>query len=272
MTDSPWVKFYASDWLAGTSGLTAAERGVYITIIALIYENGGPVSLDMTRLARRCGLPAGSFKRVLEALMTEKKLIETPDGITNERAEKEIGERENLRTKHQSGAQKTNTIRAEKSKENQQQATRTAQRTADAYQKPEAREDTSVSSLTDRFEEFWDVYPHRNGKKGKHPAGLKYRAAVKRGVSEQSIIDGAVRYRTDERVLNGYAKNPETWLNQRCWEDEAGQPHLRAINGDQYDQHRGNTQSGGWRGDAQAEADIFAAAVRNRRPTRANRF
>lgn len=43
MSGDPWVKFWPSDWLAGTSGLTAAERGVYITILALIYEQRGGV-------------------------------------------------------------------------------------------------------------------------------------------------------------------------------------------------------------------------------------
>lgn len=147
MSESPWIKFYASDWLAGTSGLTAAERGVYITILALIYETGGPVRLDRSRLARRCGVPAGSFVRILEGLLDEGKLIETEAGLTNRRAEHEIGERENLRTKHQSGAQKTNAIRAEKTKEKQQEDERSAQRTADAYQKPESYSvETDVST------------------------------------------------------------------------------------------------------------------------------
>lgn len=140
MSTTPWIKFYASDWLAGTSGLTAAERGVYITILALIYENGGAIRLDRSRLARRCGVPAGSFKRILEGLIAEGKLVEVDGGLTNRRAETELGERENLRTKHQSGAQKTNTIRAKKNQQKQCPDERPASRTADAYQKPETRE------------------------------------------------------------------------------------------------------------------------------------
>ena len=37
----PWFKFYPSDWLGGTRGLTAEETGVYITMIAMMYEAGG---------------------------------------------------------------------------------------------------------------------------------------------------------------------------------------------------------------------------------------
>jgi uncharacterized protein YdaU (DUF1376 family) len=33
MGESPFIKFYPSDFLAGTSGLSPAERGVYITLL-----------------------------------------------------------------------------------------------------------------------------------------------------------------------------------------------------------------------------------------------
>ena len=71
-----------------------------------------------------------------------------------------------------------------------------------------------------RFDEFWDAYPHHGGKKGRKPSEAKYVAAIQAGASEQDIIDGAIRYRSDRRVRDGYVKNPETWLNQNRWEDE----------------------------------------------------
>jgi uncharacterized protein YdaU (DUF1376 family) len=37
------VDWYADEWLAGTTALTAEERGVYITICCLIYSRGGPI-------------------------------------------------------------------------------------------------------------------------------------------------------------------------------------------------------------------------------------
>lgn len=71
-----------------------------------------------------------------------------------------------------------------------------------------------------RFEEFWNAYPHRNGtKKGRKPAEAKYRAAVKRGVPEQAIIDGARAAWRHPDVLRGFARDPTTWLNQAGWED-----------------------------------------------------
>ena len=81
-----------------------------------------------------------------------------------------------------------------------------------------------------RFAEFWAVYPHRDGKRGRKPAEAKYRAAVKAGVPEQSIIAAARRYAGDSRVKAGFARDPTTWLNQAGWEDELGPQHLAPVN------------------------------------------
>ena len=63
-----FVAFYPSGWLAGTRGLSAAETGVYNTLIALMYERGGSVERDDARLGRVCGTTKANFKRALEVL------------------------------------------------------------------------------------------------------------------------------------------------------------------------------------------------------------
>lgn len=73
----------------------------------------------------------------------------------------------------------------------------------------------------DRFEEFWSQYPHRGGaKRGRAQSEKKYAAAVKRGVPEQTIIDGAIRFRRDRKAVDGYAPDPAAWLHQLGWEDD----------------------------------------------------
>lgn len=100
----------------------------------------------------------------------------------------------------------------------------------DKPQKPEARSQTekveaNASTERSRFEEFWQAYPHRGGvKKGKAPAVKSYDRAVRSGVSQQSIIDGAKASKAHPDVVRGYARDPLTWLNQRGWLDELGSP------------------------------------------------
>lgn len=85
------VRFYPSDWLAGTRGMTAAETGVYITMIAMMYERGGPIRHDdKAKLARLCGTSASTFKTILDSLISDGKITVSDAGISNRRVEAEI--------------------------------------------------------------------------------------------------------------------------------------------------------------------------------------
>ena len=115
MSEGPFIAFYPSDWLAGTRGLTAAETGVYITLVSMMYERGEPLDQDAGRLARACGLPKASFLRALDTLIAEKKIIETPKGLWQKRVSEELNRRRNIRDT----ASKAAKTRWEKSKQNQ---------------------------------------------------------------------------------------------------------------------------------------------------------
>ena len=142
----------------------------------------------------------------------------------------------------------------------------------------EGKEDANASlcetpkpSQANRFSEFWDAYPHRGGsKRNRSGAEAKYRSAIKGGTPEQVIIDGARRAHSDQRVRDGYARDPTTWLNQKGWMDEI-QPtpqQFNVIHGGQYDRQspQQNRQS--------AADDRFGrvadAAIRNRAPSSAD--
>ena len=104
MSKLPWVRFFPSDWLAGTRGMSACEAGIYITLIATMYERNEPVPEDQKRLARLCGASLSSFRKALDMLIDDGKIQRTSDGLWNERVEKE------------------NSFRAEKSQVGQQNA------------------------------------------------------------------------------------------------------------------------------------------------------
>jgi uncharacterized protein YdaU (DUF1376 family) len=112
----PWFRFFPSDWLSGVSGLSAAERGVYITILAIIYDNGGAVARDDVRLSRQCGLPKSGFSRAIDGLLLTGKLTMEDGCLFNARAKIELTERENRKLNAIEAAKS----RWEKDKENQQ--------------------------------------------------------------------------------------------------------------------------------------------------------
>jgi len=94
---SPFIPFYPSDWLAGTRGLTAAETGIYITLIAMMYEREAPLEADYKRLARLCGATVPSFMAALDSLVSEAKIAVTNGGLWNARVQVELGKRSEKR-------------------------------------------------------------------------------------------------------------------------------------------------------------------------------
>ena len=91
MSSITHVRFFPSDWLAGTRGMTASEMGVYITLIAMMYERAGPIDgRDMAKLARLCGTSASALKGILDRLISDGKLTENDGLLSNRRAELEI--------------------------------------------------------------------------------------------------------------------------------------------------------------------------------------
>nr|WP_272939091.1 MULTISPECIES: YdaU family protein [Sinorhizobium] len=134
----PWIRFFPSDWLAGTRGMSAVETGVYITLIATMYERGEPIPEDHGRLARLCGSSNSAFAKAIETLIDEGKITRVDGGLWNDRVEKEqvyLSEKSEV-------ARRAGIISAEKRKQNQSGEATDVQRTLNersTNQKPEAR-------------------------------------------------------------------------------------------------------------------------------------
>ena len=87
------IPFYPSDWLAGTRGMSAEETGVYITLIARMYEMAGPIEHDDDRLTLLCGCKSkAAFKKCLSHLMKEGKITVVDGELYNDKVQKIIKE------------------------------------------------------------------------------------------------------------------------------------------------------------------------------------
>jgi len=138
------IAFYPSDWLAGTRGMSDAETGVYITLIAKMYEMAGPIERDDERLYRSCGCKSkASFLKSLNYLISVGKVIEVEDGLFNERASKVIKETIEKSAKAQSAAQSRWDRKPNKNK-------RGTDANASAEHMPEACQSKSESELYKR--------------------------------------------------------------------------------------------------------------------------
>lgn len=80
--------FYPDDWLAGTRGLNASERGIYITACALIYSHGGPIAPDDLRAS--CPGDLRVYRKCLERLIELGKLDLKRGYLSNKRCLSEV--------------------------------------------------------------------------------------------------------------------------------------------------------------------------------------
>lgn len=89
---------------------------------------------------------------------------------------------------------------------------------------PEGTTSSDKSDHTpERFDEFWDTYDHKVGRK---KCVTAYRVALKKpGVTDDVLITAAAAYITWCRQTGTYIKNPLTWLHGEHWTDErVGRP------------------------------------------------
>jgi hypothetical protein len=82
------------------------------------------------------------------------------------------------------------------------------------------------SAVSEKFEEFWKVYPSREGANPKKPAEEKFLSKVKAGADLDEIIAGAKRLATDKNVGTRFIPMAQTWPFQERWKDN--QPSLQS--------------------------------------------
>lgn len=92
MSEKPWYKRYPSDFVAGTMMLTAEEKGVYGTLIDLMYDQRRRIKDDAQWLARVSGCTTRRFNQIKIKLAGIGKITLHSDGyISNPRFDREHG-------------------------------------------------------------------------------------------------------------------------------------------------------------------------------------
>ena len=87
-----WYKHEPAAWLGGVAKLTPEQRGIYQTILDLIYLHERPIDMDFRWLAGNCNCDTRIVKRVVGELVSLQKLGINADGkLFNNRATVELG-------------------------------------------------------------------------------------------------------------------------------------------------------------------------------------
>ena len=219
MNGLPYYKAYPRDFFEGTRGMSFEMKAAYRLVLDLIYMHGGALSDEPRFIAGQLGCSVKRWNLLKSELVSAGKLSMIDNSLRNLRADKELEMLRSFQDKQRENASKPRKI-------NGLGLAVAEPKPSHTEPEPDISKREGKPSLvrlpkSQRFEEFWNVYPHRGGaKRGRKAAVAKYDAAIRAGASEQVIIDGARRFAMDKKARDGFAPDPERWLNGECWNDE----------------------------------------------------
>jgi len=249
----PYFQFYPADFEADTTHLSLEEDGAYNRLLRLCWMTPGcSIPDDPAWIARRLRVDPATYDRVVVVVIAEffkrrRGRLYNPRLLVE--FEKTLAVRNRRTEAGRKGGRPRKPLENNGKDESQAKAGLSDTRALpepEPERKKESANALSKESASDPegFDAFWQAYPHRGGaKKGRKIAVVRYAAAIKAGTPPAVILAGAERYRSDRQVLSGYAKDPTTWLNQKCWADdvEPTQAQIIPITGGR----NGNSQSSG---------------------------
>ena len=224
---------YPSDFEAKTSHLTLAEDGAYNRLLRICWMTPGcTMPADEAWIMRRARAITDDDKAAVLAVLAEFFTVNN-GRYSNAKLMRVFHDAKEAHEKRKNAGAKGGKAKVANSKDIRHSNAQAMPKQPEPEPEPDiSNRDTNVSlalvapeTPPDRFSEFWDQYPHRNGaKKGKAAAQKSWAKSLRNGATPDQIIGGAMRYAGDRQVIEGYAKDPATWLNQKGWEDEIEQP------------------------------------------------
>lgn len=225
MSSQPFMQFYVGDYLADTTDLTCEEHGAYLLLLMTMWRHGAKLPNDAQKLARVVRVTPRKWTAIWQEL--SRFFEDDGEHITNRRLTREhqkAVDKSELRT---DAGRKGGDAKSLKER-NLRVANAMPVLKHSSEPEPELREIgkpiscASKQILPDQdFQDFWDAYPHRQGKKkNRKGAETAFGRAVKDGATIAEIAAGVEAMHRDPDVIRGYARDPTTWLNQRGWTDE----------------------------------------------------
>jgi hypothetical protein len=70
------------------------------------------------------------------------------------------------------------------------------------------------------FEQFWQLYPRKAGKKAARKAWLDIKPDESMFLHIMDALSSAIRYWDNQGISLRHIPHPSTWLNEERWEDE----------------------------------------------------
>lgn len=88
MTKRPWMPFDIPAYMGDTTGFSVDQHGAYVLILCAMWMEGGFLPDDESVLANIAKMGLKRWRKIRDPIM--RKLIHTPDGVTQNRLLKEL--------------------------------------------------------------------------------------------------------------------------------------------------------------------------------------
>lgn len=204
-----YFKFNIKDYFFATKHLNYTEHGAYLHLISAYYETEKPLSLNVDHIIKGCMAKneeeINAIKYVLENFFTK-----TEDGYVQKRSQVEIDA-----FQAESG-RKSKTSKEMWRKKNASKVE--VDSTNDANQETiKNKHETQYTS--EKFLEFWDVWPKSKRKQSKPACFRKWKANHLDQIADK-IINHVNLCKESSQWREGYEPAPLTYLTQGRYEDE----------------------------------------------------
>jgi hypothetical protein len=244
--DDPRKKFRLLEKVMGDRRLSEADLRVAYFIIDWFGIDGRRYTFTRhDRLAKYTGLDARTVRRCIAKLVALGYIIIKMRGrwgraseylpvflpIYGDKAQSSCSP--HMRTSQSAHEDKTMSAHEDKAMSTQTLPPRSANEgvvvsPADAGLAPDGARPRGVGAASDGaapFEAFWAVYPRKEGRAAARKA---FDAATARGVSVETLIDGARRYAAAKAHADpNWLKFPATWLRDECWLEDPQPPRRK---------------------------------------------
>ena len=214
-----WYKFHLGDYITHTLHLSDAEDLAYRRLLDLYYMSEKPIPLDTESVSRKIRLDLDITESVLGEFFEK-----TETGYRNARCDAEIA-----KYQHQVETNRSLGKRGGRPKKTESE-TETKPNTNPKQIQIQNKNISSAKPTTTRFNDFWSAWPSSKRKVARAECEKKW-AKHDLDMVADIIIANVTKLKKTEQWLGGYDPAPLTYINQRRWEDDAGeqQPMRRVI-------------------------------------------
>ncbi|ORE87719.1 hypothetical protein [Aurantimonas sp. 22II-16-19i] len=232
MSKQPWMKFFPADWRADPALRTCslAARGLWIEMLSIMHEanpRGDLVINGRAVTARQLAALSGSTEALVVELLAElgqaAVYSKRKNGVIySRRIERDENRARKLRENGKMGGNPSLCKRSQnEALDNQPDNTHIPEARC---QKPEKNSLGASAprepAPPDRFEEFWQAYPKREGANPKKPARIRFDQLVRRGHDADAIVAAARKLAAQHPKPTRFVPQAITWLSQERYADE----------------------------------------------------